>query len=183
MDKSVLEFQVIYNDFHPRILRYLTNIVGENEAEDLTQDVFVKVSRVLENFRGECKFSTWLYRIATNAAIDRMRTSSFRQDAELGLPGDSDDIEDKAVWTGEEIPSVEQSFMQKEMYQCFMDYVKDLPVNYRTIVVLSELEEFTNNEIAEILGLSLDVVKIRLHRGKAKLIQELKSHCKAEDWL
>jgi len=183
MDKSVLEFQVIYNDFYPKIFRYLTNIVGGNEAEDLTQEVFVKVSRVLENFRGECKLSTWLYRIATNVAIDRMRTSSFQLDTDLGALDISDDIEDKLVWTGEEIPSVEQSLMQREMVQCFMDYVIDLPANYRTIVALSEIEEFTNIEIAEILGLSLDVVKVRLHRGKAKLIQELKNHCKAEDWL
>jgi len=73
--------------------------------------------------------------------------------------------------------------MQKEMYQCFIEYVKNLPVNYRTIMVLSELEGFTNNEIAEVLGISLDTVKIRLHRGKTKLIQELKNNCKAEDWL
>jgi RNA polymerase sigma-70 factor (ECF subfamily) len=183
MDKSGLEFQGIYDDFHPKILRYLTNIVGENEAEDLTQEVFVKVSKALKNFRGESKLSTWLYRIATNAAIDRMRTSSFRQDTDFYELENLDDIEDKVPWVEEQMPSVERYLMQKEMYQCFMDYVKNLPVNYRTVVVLGELEGFTNNEIAEILGLSLDVVKTRLHRGRTKLIQELKNNCKAEDWL
>ncbi len=69
------------------------------------------------------------------------------------------------------------------MYQCFVDFVKNLRVNYRTVVVLSELEQLTNNEIAEILGLSLDTVKIRLHRGRARLLKELKTHCEAEDWL
>lgn len=183
MDKNTLEFQAVYDDFHPKILRYLTNIIGENEAEDLTQEVFVKVSRALGTFRGECKFSTWLYRIATNTAIDKMRTSSFRQDVNIYELDDSDDTEDRLLWIDEETPSVEQSLMQKEMYQCFIEYVKNLPVNYRTIMVLSELEGFTNNEIAEVLGISLDTVKIRLHRGKTKLIQELKNNCKAEDWL
>jgi len=183
MDKSTLEFQAVYDDFHPKILRYLTNIIGENEAEDLTQEVFVKVSRALGTFRGECKFSTWLYRIATNTAIDKMRISSFRQDVNIYELDDSDDTEDRLLWIDEETPSVEQSLMQKEMYQCFIEYVKNLPVNYRTIMVLSELEGFTNNEIAEVLGISLDTVKIRLHRGKTKLIQELKNNCKAEDWL
>jgi RNA polymerase sigma-70 factor, ECF subfamily len=183
MDKNTLEFQAVYDDFHPKILRYLTNIIGENEAEDLTQDVFVKVSRTLETFRGESKFSTWLYRIATNTAIDKMRTSSFRQDIDINELDDSDDTGDRLLWIGEEKLSVEQSLMQKEMYQCFIEYVKKLPVNYRTIMVLSELEGFTNNEIAEVLGISLDTVKIRLHRGKTKLIQELKNNCKAEDWL
>ena len=183
MDKSTLEFQAVYDDFRPKILRYLTNIIGENEAEDLTQEVFVKVSRALGTFRGECKFSTWLYRIATNTAIDKMRTSSFGQDVNIYELDDSDDTEDRLLWIDEETPSVEQSLMQKEMYQCFIEYVKNLPVNYRTIMVLSELEGFTNNEIAEVLGISLDTVKIRLHRGKTKLIQELKNNCKAEDWL
>ena len=183
MDKSTLEFQAVYDDFRPKILRYLTNIIGENEAEDLTQEVFVKVSRALETFRGESKFSTWLYRIATNTAIDKMRTSSFRQDIDINELDDSDDTGDRLLGIGEETPSVEQSLMQKEMYQCFIEYVKNLPVNYRTIMVLSELEGFTNNEIAEVLGISLDTVKIRLHRGKTKLIQELKNNCKAEDWL
>jgi RNA polymerase sigma-70 factor (ECF subfamily) len=183
MDKNTLEFQAVYDDFHPKILRYLTNIIGENEAEDLTQEVFVKVSRALGTFRGECKFSTWLYRIATNTAIDKMRISSFRQDVNIYELDDSDDTEDRLLWIDEETPSVEQSLMQKEMYQCFIEYVKNLPVNYRTIMVLSELEGFTNNEIAEVLGISLDTVKIRLHRGKTKLIQELKNNCKAEDWL
>ena len=183
MDKNTLEFQAVYDDFHPKILRYLTNIIGENEAEDLTQEVFVKVSRALGTFRGECKFSTWLYRIATNTAIDKMRTSSFGQDVNIYELDDSDDTEDRLLWIDEETPSVEQSLMQKEMYQCFIEYVKNLPVNYRTIMVLSELEGFTNNEIAEVLGISLDTVKIRLHRGKTKLIQELKNNCKAEDWL
>ena len=183
MDKSGLEFQVIYDDFHPKILRYLRSLTDDREAEDLTQEVFVKVSKALENFRGECKLSTWIYRIATNTAIDKMRAVSFELETELSGFGSSDEIEDKVAWTGEDTLSSEQLVMQNEMYQCFMDYVKNLPVNYRTIVVLSELESFTNNEIAEILGLSLDVVKIRLHRGKTKLIQELKNNCKPEDWL
>jgi RNA polymerase sigma-70 factor (ECF subfamily) len=183
MENQVLEFHDIYNDFHSRILRYISSLVGEHEAEDLTQEAFVKVSRGLENFRGECKLSTWLYRIATNVAIDRMRTSSFKLDAELSGLDDSDNIQDQAVWTGEEKHTVEQSLMHKEMVQCFIDHVKNLPSYYRTIVALSEVEELTNGEIAEILGLSLDVVKIRLHRGRTRLIQELKNNCKAEDWL
>jgi RNA polymerase sigma-70 factor (ECF subfamily) len=64
-----------------------------------------------------------------------------------------------------------------------VEFVKQLPPNYRTVVVLSELEQMPNQEIAAILGLSLEAVKIRLHRGRTRLMQELKAHCKAEDWL
>jgi RNA polymerase sigma-70 factor (ECF subfamily) len=183
MDVSEPDFQKIYDTYRPRILRYLVRLVGEPEAEDLAQEVFVKVSRALKTFRGESQLSTWLYRIATNAAIDKIRTVSFQQDAKLSWLDDSNETEDKDVWTGEEVPPLEQQLMRKEMYECFVDFVKRLPPNYRTVVVLSELEELTNNEIAEILGVSLDVVKIRLHRGRTRLLQELKTHCKAEDWL
>ena len=95
MDVSELDFQKIYDTYHPQILRYLVRLVGEPEAEDLAQEVFVKVSQGLKTFRGESQLSTWLYRIATNAAIDKIRTASFRQDAELSGLDDSNEIEDK----------------------------------------------------------------------------------------
>jgi RNA polymerase sigma-70 factor (ECF subfamily) len=177
------EFQEIHEAFRPKIHRYLTRLVGEHEAEDLAQEVFVKVSQALETFRGESQLSTWIYRIATNAAIDRMRTSSFQLDTQTSVLDDSDETEAKDVWTDEEAPSLEQQLMRKEMYDCFGDFVGNLPPNYRTVFVLSDLEELTNNEIAEILGLSLDVVKIRLHRGRARLFNELRARCKPEDWL
>jgi RNA polymerase sigma-70 factor (ECF subfamily) len=183
MDASELDFPQIYEAFQPRIHRYLLHLVGEPEAEDLTQEVFVKVSQSLGAFRGESQLSAWLYRIATNAAIDRMRSASFRQGAGLDSLELSDETDGRDAWTGEEAPSLEQQLMQKEMYACFVEYVKRLPPNYRTVVVLSELEQLPNDEIARILGLRLEVVKIRLHRGRHRLLQELRDHCKAEDWL
>ena len=79
--------------------------------------------------------------------------------------------------------SPEYELWRKQGYECYLEQIENLPVNYRTVVALSEVEDFTTGEIAEILGLSLDVVKIRLHRGRMKLLRELKAHCKAEDWL
>ena len=77
------------------------------------------------------------------------------------------------MWTGEEKPSVETSLIRKEMNECIRDFIENLPANYRTVVILSELEELRGNEIAEILGISLDTVKIRLHRARAKLKEQL----------
>jgi RNA polymerase sigma-70 factor (ECF subfamily) len=183
MSADERDFQSVYDNYQPRILRYLARLVGEAEAEDLAQEVFAKVSQALTTFRGEARLSTWLYRIATHAAIDKLRTAEFRQDGQFRLLEDAADVEGKDVWTGEEAPSLEQQLMRKEMYECFVEYVKRLPANYRTVVVLAEMEQLPNAEIAEILGLSLEVVKIRLHRGRTRLLQELKAHCKAEDWL
>ena len=187
MKDAVLDFQKIHADFRPKIQRYLTRLVGEYEAEDLTQDVFIKISRSLQTFRGESQLSTWIYRIATNTALDKLRDPSFKRavhNESTDCP-DADEInaEDKNIWTGEGTLSTEQLLFRKERFECYCDYLETLPLSYRTIMVLSELEELAANEIADLLGLSLDVVKIRLHRGRKKLLEELKSHCKAEDWL
>lgn len=164
IDRVELEFDKIHADFRPKVLRYLTRMVGEHEAEDLTQEVFVKISRALQTFRGESRLSTWIYRIATNAALDRLRDPSFKRIAQEGLIEDADSgeirIEDKVVMPGQ-VPSLEQQVCRKERYECYRDFIQDLPANYRTVVALSELEDLAANEIAEILGLSVDVVKIR----------------------
>ncbi|MDE3092030.1 MAG: sigma-70 family RNA polymerase sigma factor, partial [Chloroflexota bacterium] len=131
--------------------------------------------------------STWMYRIATNAALDKLRDPAFQRIVQIGLTDDSDageiKVEDTDIGAGTEALSVEQQVCRKERYECYRDFVENLPTNYRTVVALSELEELATSEIAEILGLSLDVVKIRLHRGRAKLLYALKSHCSPEDWL
>ena len=156
MSDIELEFKRIHESFRPKIHRYLTRLVSEHEAEDLTQEVFVKVNQALKSFRGESQLSTWIYRIATNAALDRLRSPSFRQTVQKRLANDSIALseiepEDKDVWTGEKTPSVDTALIQKEMNECIRDFVENLPVDYRTVVVLSELQGLKNSEIAEIL--------------------------------
>ena len=67
-------FQVIYERFQPGILRFLSRLVGEEEAEDVAQGAFLRVDRGLKGFRGESSIGTWIYRIARNAALDRLRS-------------------------------------------------------------------------------------------------------------
>lgn len=177
--KSKLEFQSIYATFSEKIRRYLGRLVGETDAEDLTQEVFLKVSRALESFRGEAQFSTWVYRIATNVAMDRLRSPSFRHIDQKNSLVDSlgDDEDDGDSCSGEEILFIDRQLIRKEMNECIRDIIDRLPENYRTVVALSELEELSNHEIAEILQVSLDTVKIRLHRARERLKKELESHC------
>src|SRR5690242_1598561 len=100
-------FHKIYAAFHPKILHYLTNLLGKDDAEDLAQIVFMKVHEGLKDFRGEAKLSTWIYRIATNVAADRARSASFRE-----RPHSNADLltvagaEDTNIWTGEKAPAV-----------------------------------------------------------------------------
>ena len=180
MDVVDLEFRGIYDAFYARVFRYLSRLIGDQDAEDLTQEVFLKIDQGLKSFRGDAQLSTWIYRIATNTAIDRLRTQAFRQE---GLAEELDEEQSGTVWIADQPASPDQEVMRQEMYDCFGNFVKELPIPYRTVVILSELEEMPNQQIADILGLSLDVVKIRLHRGRAILFEQLKSHCKAEDWL
>jgi RNA polymerase sigma-70 factor, ECF subfamily len=184
MSNKKLDFQEIYTTYQPKILRYLSRMLGGNDAEDVTQEVFVKVDKGLKEFRGEAQLSTWIYRIATNAALDRLRSSSYRQREKECAPGDpSDDNEcmaepeDKDVWTGEKKPGADQQLIRREMNRCIREYIDQLPEDYGTVLVLSEVEGFKNREIAEILEVSLDTVKIRLHRARAKLKESLGTHC------
>jgi RNA polymerase sigma-70 factor (ECF subfamily) len=181
MNVSETEFQELYAAFQPKILRYLTRMVGENEAEDLTQEVFIKLGSALETFRGEASLSTWIYRIATNTALDRLRSPSFQRATLHSLdqqsPTCEPEIDDKNVWTGEKTPPVEHQIFRKEMNDCIQGFIEKLSEDYRIVLILNEFEGLRNREIAEILGISLAAVKIRLHRARQRLKNELMENC------
>ena len=178
MSATVPDFHEVYAMFHPKILRYLSNLLGEDDAEDLAQIVFLKVHEGLKDFRGEAKLSTWIYRIATNAAADRARSASRREspytDADLFRMAGA---EEKNTWTGEKAPAMDHELVRQEMTDCIRAIVEHLPENYRAVIVLSEFEGMKNGEIGEILGISLETVKIRLSRGRARLRKELQNQC------
>ena len=179
-----LDFREVHRSYRPKIFRYLSRLVGPSEAEDLTQEVFLKVSRAMKNFRGGSQVSTWIYRIATNTALDEMRKPSFKRPvttrgSEKPCSAGEPEIEEEesADRPEGESPAAELSLIQKEMLDCLSIYVDKLPPNYRAVIVLSVLEGMKNRDIAEILGISLETVKIRLHRGRSRLVKELETHC------
>ena len=183
MENTTLDLEQIYIEYYPQIHRYLIHVIGVKEAEDLAQEVFIKAGTALSTFRNESQVSTWLYRIATNAAVDRMREPSFRRetivdlmeyDVNKGVPVTIDDVETDLA---ENRQSLEEKAARKATNECIRDIIEALPKNYRVPVILSELEGLQNQEIAEILGLTLEVVKVRIHRGKARLKKELQKYC------
>jgi len=178
MNQDTQDFQSIYASYHPRIFRYLTRLVGQSEAEDLTQEVFLRVNRSLPDFKGDAKLSTWIYRIATNVATDRIR-SRASQESRSGkaIPLDEQLVEEGVDLKGDRKPSLEKQAMREEMSSCVQDYINSLPESYRVPVTLSEIGGLTNKEIAETLGLTMETVKIRLHRGRAKLKEKLEAGC------
>ncbi len=176
MDDLEAEFQEIHTAFRPRIQRYLGRLVGESEAEDLTQEVFAKVHQALAGFRGDAKIATWLYRIATNAALDRLRGSSARRDAPLEDTLE-EDAEAVSPWTGESPRSPESQVAFQAMNECIREFILGLPESYRTVLVLADLEGLPDRELAEVLGVSREAAKIRLHRARERLKRELAGGC------
>ena len=172
-----IDFNDVYEEYHLKIRHYLSRLTGQQEAEDITQEVFEKVSRGLKSFKGESKLSTWLYRIATNTATDRMRSRSFRRSSEYTSLDENTETEDRNVWSGHTKTHIDQTVIRKEMSECVREFIDRLPSDYKTVILLSELEGFKNREIADILEVSLDTVKIRLHRAKARLKKDLDDGC------
>lgn len=166
---AVPDFQHVYDEFQPRIRRYLTRLAGPGQADDLSQETFTRVSQALAGFRGEAALSTWIYRIATNVAFDRARSPGFQLQARTAEP--------EALAALGAAPAIEQDIASREMSECVRDYVEQLPADYRTVVVLSELEELPDREVALVLGISLEAAKIRLHRARARLRQMLEQGC------
>ena len=182
MSEAAYDFEAIYTAYQAKIQRYLIRMVGELEAEDLTQEVFVRLSRALPSFRGEAKLSTWIYRIATNAALDRLRSPRFQEaeqdfsQARQAANGEAE-LPDRNAWTGEPVPLVEPQVYRKEMSDCIQEYIRQLPEIYRTVLALSEIEGLSNAEVAEVLGVTLDTVKIRLHRARDLIRKAMIENC------
>jgi RNA polymerase sigma-70 factor, ECF subfamily len=171
-----LRLEEIYASLYLKIVRYLTRLVGETEAEDLAQETFVKVGQALEGFRGEAQLHTWVYKIATNTALDRLRSPALRE-KNHGPAYLESVVSIEEIDPARKIPNVEQQAIREEMSSCVREVLYQLPDNYRTAIVLSELEGFKDQEIAEVLGLTLSATKIRVHRARARLKKELSNCC------
>ncbi len=182
MQTNEIEFQELYTAYRPQILRYLTRLVGEGEAEDLAQEVFIKAGRGLKSYRGEASLATWIYRIAANAAVDHLRSPdrrfTQRHCSPSGLAGDDErDSSEPDPWSGETTSPVEQLALRRDMSRCFQGLLEALPEASRIVFTLSEMDGLRNEEIAEALGISLETVKIRLHRARRKLRASVMAHC------
>lgn len=178
------DFNQIYADYFPRIHRYLTRFAGPFQAEDLAQEVFNKVHKGLPKLGATARLSAWIYRIATNTAIDRTRTREFKteiktgtlEDLDPGRPG-PDKLTAKQPGNAIMQGMPDQKVIKAEMNACIEEYIEALPYDYKTVLILSQYEHLKNREIAEILNVSLDTVKIRLHRARTKLKKALDAGC------
>jgi RNA polymerase sigma-70 factor, ECF subfamily len=145
---------------------------NRHEAEDIAQEAFIRAYVNINSFNTSLKFSTWLYRIATNLCIDRIRKKKpdYFLDAEVsgtdGLTMYSQIPSD--------VPLPEKELESLELQESIQKEISKLPEKYRSVIVLKYIEELSLNEISEILDLPLGTVKTRMHRGREALRNQLR---------
>jgi len=161
-------FEELVRRHGQKIYRSLMGMLGNgDEAEDALQDVFLKAFEHLEEFEGRSRFSTWLVRIAINTGIQRLRG---RRDIE-SLESDDEEFRPRNIQIWQDDP--EQSYSKEEMRSLIEREILKLPVKYRLVLILRDLEELSSLEAAGVLGLSVPALKARLIRGRLMLREAL----------
>lgn len=156
-------FEELVRRYQRPIAAYVYRMVGNyDSALDLTQEVFIKVYNSLARYRSEFKFSTWIYKIAHNAAIDHLRRHAVREQAFTG----SVDGERREVAIESRRPTPEQESERRERRSEIESVVQLLQSSYRELIVLRHSHDLSYDEIAEVTGLPLGTVKNRLFRAR-----------------
>jgi RNA polymerase sigma-70 factor (ECF subfamily) len=164
-------YQQLVEEQTPALLRGTRRLLrSEDEARDAVQDAFVAAFRGLPRFRGDSRLGTWLYRIAINAALARIRARGGNTVVSLDawLPRFAEDghaTEPFAAWPADAAAGAEQ----REVRERVRASIDQLPDAYRTVVMLRDIEELNTEETAQALGISSGAVKVRLHRARQAL--------------
>ncbi len=161
-------FEELVRRYERKVYNIAYRLMGnERDASEVLQDAFLRAYRFLPKFQFKSSFFTWLYRIATNVSLTKLRK---REKVQLVS------IDDPAGPEGDlplEIPdyrySPEKMMQQRELRDALQKAVEDLPPDYRSVVVLRDLEGLSNEEVSKILNLTVPAVKSRLHRGRLEL--------------
>jgi RNA polymerase sigma-70 factor (ECF subfamily) len=152
-----------------RVYRLTMRITGVNEdAEEAAQDALCTAASKIHTFKGESAFGSWIYRIAANAAYQKLRNrrQGAREvpldDVLPSLDGDGRHFEPMNDWSNR----VDERALQGELRQVLTEAIDALPADYRTALVLRDVEGLSNPDIAETLGITLPAVKSRVHRSR-----------------
>ncbi len=158
-----LAFNQLVLKYRNRVMGVATRMLGDRvEAEDLAQDVFVKVYYGLQGFQGEALFSTWLYRITTNSCLNQRRRRS-REGQFTAVVGDPEPILSDQTLNP-------QTLLEKKELKVFLEKaIQALPQEQRMVLILRDIEGLSYEEIADSLGLELGTVRSRLHRARLEV--------------
>ena len=162
-------FESLVTAYEKSVYGLAYRLVSDREdAMDVTQEVFLKAYQALPKFRGESRFSTWIYRVCVNASLDHLRkrqkTAVCSLDEPLSFKESSvtREIEDDSE-------NVEDAVETKSLGEAALAALGDLDDTHRVIITLSDVQGYSYQEIADILGISMGTVKSRLHRARNML--------------
>ena len=164
-------FEQLVRRHGPRMLAVARQILGsDSDADDALQDAFVTVFRSIGSFEGKSQLSTWLHRVAVNAALMRLRSRKRKREQPIDdlLPqfiADGHEKNPGAPWNPAALAGIEL----EETRWIVRAQIDRLPEDYRTVLVLRDLQELDTRAVAELLGLSEGNVKVRLHRARQAL--------------
>ena len=169
-EKTPIEnFDALVREFSAPLLRHLQRQVGDAAiAEDLLQETLLRASRGLAGFAGRSSLKTWLYSIASNVVVDHLR-QPVRQQKIVAIE-EAADLEDGSV-------ALDERVVVDEMSVCVREVIDSLPPDYRTALILHDIEGMDGAQTAEVLGISLGATKVRIHRARARLKEALQSSC------
>jgi RNA polymerase sigma-70 factor, ECF subfamily len=167
-------FAALVKRHESAIVNYIYWIVlNEQDAMDVSQEVFLKVYLSLDKYNPEFKFSTWLYAIAKNAAIDFLRRSNSGWMVELDAQTEEQSRSEPIQLADTKAVSAEEVLFQKELGKKVEAALNGLPLQYREVLVLRHLEDLSYEEISRLLKLPLGTVKNRLFRARDFLKERL----------
>ncbi|MFW5921078.1 MAG: sigma-70 family RNA polymerase sigma factor [Polyangiales bacterium] len=168
-------FNELVRLYEGRVFRLVLRMLGDRaEAEDLSQEIFVTVFKSIDNFRGDSKLSTWLYRVATNHCKNRIKYLSRRargQKKELDEFHDAEAVESATMSTSAQIPRPDDMAEGHQAESLIKRALADLAEEQRELIVLRDIENLTYDEIQDVTGLAEGTVKSRLHRARMALQQ------------
>jgi RNA polymerase sigma-70 factor (ECF subfamily) len=167
-------FAVLVERYKDAVQNLAYRMLGNvTEAEDVTQEAFVRAYTQLSTYKTAHKFSTWLLSIASHLAIDQLRRRRF-----LALPLDDVPF---LEWIPDVVVGPEQSALQGEQQDEVQKYLQKLPAKYRAVIVLRYWYDFSYEEIASALNLTQQLVKARLHRARELLARYMKQNQVGEE--
>ncbi len=164
------EIVEIYKD---KVFQLCFRMLGNrHEAEDIAQEAFLRAYVNIQSFNIDLKFSTWLYRIATNLCIDRIRKKKPDYFLDAEVAGTDGLTMYSQIAADTRLP--EEDVESLELQETIQNEISKLPEKYRSVIVLKYIEELSLNEISEIMDLPLGTVKTRIHRGREALRKQLR---------
>ncbi|MEK7469779.1 MAG: sigma-70 family RNA polymerase sigma factor [Planctomycetota bacterium] len=167
--KLVVKYQdLVYNAVFRMVNR-------EDEAADIAQEAFVKGWRALGSFEGRAQFGTWIYRIAINACISNRRGMKRRKATSLNSAMGSGDDGEGGMDVADDAPEPAERLVENENQRMVQDAIGELEHEFRTMIVLRDLEGRPYEEIAEVLEVPVGTVRSRLHRARQALKDKLKA--------